>query len=174
MSVSERFAGREWAPVEYDERGMTRWGWMVRHPERLDLIGRVDVGAFTYIQAEAGVTIGNDAEIGAHCAIYSVSSIDGKRGPVYIGPGAKIGAHSVIMPGVIVGACAIVGAMSFVNRDVPPGALVYGVPARRSAISALAGIARMGAASEAGASGEAAAPREAIAARGDSRERLPD
>jgi acetyltransferase-like isoleucine patch superfamily enzyme len=43
---------------------------------------------------------------------------------------AFIGVHSVIMPGVTVGAGAIVGAGSVVTRDVPDGATVVGIPAR--------------------------------------------
>ena len=43
---------------------------------------------------------------------------------------AEIGAYSMIRAGVSVGAKATVGAMSFVNRDVPDDETVAGVPAR--------------------------------------------
>ena len=43
---------------------------------------------------------------------------------------AVIATHSVLMPGITVGEGALVGAMSLVNRDVPPETLVVGVPAR--------------------------------------------
>jgi len=108
----------------------TKWGWIVRCPERLELGEHTDIGAFTYIQAEEGVEIGYGAQLGAHCAVYSVSTIDGKRGKVTIGRGAGVGANSVVMPGVTIGDLATVGACSFVNRDVPAGATVYGCPAR--------------------------------------------
>ncbi|HUF08826.1 MAG TPA: DapH/DapD/GlmU-related protein [Rhodothermales bacterium] len=45
---------------------------------------------------------------------------------------AKIGANSTILPGVTVGANALVGAGSVVTRDVEPGAIVVGNPARRT------------------------------------------
>jgi acetyltransferase-like isoleucine patch superfamily enzyme len=44
--------------------------------------------------------------------------------------GAKIGANSTILPGVVVGENALVGAGSVVVRDVPDGAVVAGNPAR--------------------------------------------
>ena len=44
--------------------------------------------------------------------------------------GAKIGANSTILPGIVIGENALVGAGSVVVKDVPPGAVVIGNPAR--------------------------------------------
>lgn len=44
--------------------------------------------------------------------------------------GAKIGGGSVILPGVVIGENAIVGAGSVVTRNVPAGQTVVGNPAR--------------------------------------------
>jgi acetyltransferase-like isoleucine patch superfamily enzyme len=44
--------------------------------------------------------------------------------------GCRIGARARLMPGVEVGAGAVVSAGALVRRDVPPGAHVEGVPAR--------------------------------------------
>lgn len=49
---------------------------------------------------------------------------------VHVERGAIIGAGAVILPGVRVGARALVGAGAVVTRDVPPGAVVVGNPAR--------------------------------------------
>jgi acetyltransferase-like isoleucine patch superfamily enzyme len=54
---------------------------------------------------------------------------DSLVGPV-IKKGAKIGANSTILPGVVVGENALVGAGSVVAKDVPAGAVVVGNPAR--------------------------------------------
>lgn len=69
-------------------------------------------------------------QIGSHCSIYSVSTIDAKQGPVLLKKNCRIGSHSVVMPGVTIGINAVVGAFSFVNRDIPEGAVAYGVPVK--------------------------------------------
>jgi acetyltransferase-like isoleucine patch superfamily enzyme len=50
--------------------------------------------------------------------------------PVIIGYGADIGTNATILPGVHVGAHAIVGAGAVVTTDVPEYAVVAGVPAK--------------------------------------------
>ena len=54
---------------------------------------------------------------------------DSLAGPT-IRQGAKIGANVTLLPGVVIGEYALVGAGSVVVRDVPPGAVVAGNPAR--------------------------------------------
>ena len=44
--------------------------------------------------------------------------------------GASIGGGAVILPGLTIGALAMVGAGAVVTRDVPPGTVVLGNPAR--------------------------------------------
>lgn len=51
------------------------------------------------------------------------------KGPV-IESGARIGANSTILPGVIIGKDSLVGAGAVVTRNVPPGSVVVGNPAR--------------------------------------------
>ncbi len=51
--------------------------------------------------------------------------------PTLVKYGASIGAGSIIVCGVTIGAFALVGAGSVVTKDVPAHALVYGNPARQ-------------------------------------------
>lgn len=55
---------------------------------------------------------------------------DWEVSPILIQRGASIGAGAVILPGVTVGAFAMVGAGAVVTHDVPAHGLVYGNPAR--------------------------------------------
>jgi acetyltransferase-like isoleucine patch superfamily enzyme len=54
---------------------------------------------------------------------------DSLEGPV-IKKGAKIGANATLLPGVVIGENALVGAGSVVVSDVPDGGVVAGNPAR--------------------------------------------
>jgi acetyltransferase-like isoleucine patch superfamily enzyme len=126
--MSERFP--DWKPPEFDEKGMTKWQWKCQYHENLELEPLTDIGSFTYINARFGVEIQEGVEVGSHCSIYSHSTIDNKEGKVIIKKGAKIGSHSVVMPGVTIGENAVIGAFSFVNKDIPAGAVAFGVPVR--------------------------------------------
>ena len=84
------------------------------------------VAQFTVLEDDVflapGVSIANDPH--PFCAECTE-----ENGPV-IKRGARVGVNVTILPGVTIGEHALVGAGSVVSRDVPPGAVVYGNPAR--------------------------------------------
>lgn len=121
---------RNWKMPKFNKSGLTRWNWMCQYHQNLKLGKYNDIGAFSYINAHFGVEIEDEVQIGSHCSIYSHSTIDNKKGKVVIKKGAKIGAHTTIMPGVTIGENAIVGAYSFVKKDIPANSLAYGIPAK--------------------------------------------
>ena len=126
--MTNRFS--KWAPPKIKHGKPTKWNWLVLYPEGLKLGKNTDIGAYTLIVAKHGVEIGEDVQIGSHCSIYSYSTIDDKAGKVILKKNCRIGTHGSVMPGVTVGENSIVGAHSFVNKDVPANTVFAGVPAK--------------------------------------------
>lgn len=126
--MKKRF--EKWKPPKIKEGKLTKWNWMVQHKDKLKLGEKTDIGAFTYINAKHGVTIEDNVQVGSHCSIYSLSTIDNKFGEVIIKKNAKIGSHTVIMPGVIIGENSVIGAFSFVNKNIPNNVIAFGVPVK--------------------------------------------
>ena len=106
----------------------------------------VTVGAHTWIGPHVlldgsggGLAIGAWCSISAGVHVYthdtllrslSEGALARHTGPVRIGDACHVGAQSVIAAGVTVGTRCVIGANSFVNRDVPDRAVVGGSPAR--------------------------------------------
>jgi maltose O-acetyltransferase len=82
------------------------------------------------------ITIGDGATLapGVRILCHDASCVRRVGGtwvaPVTIGAGAFIGAEAVLMPGVTVGEGAVVAAGAVVTRDVVPGTIAAGVPAK--------------------------------------------
>lgn len=53
--------------------------------------------------------------------------------PTRVCHGASLGSGAVILCGITIGAGAMIGAGAVITKDVPPGAIVAGVPARQLA-----------------------------------------
>jgi len=126
--MKERF--KEWEYPKIEEGKLTKYNWMVQNKDGLKLGYKTDIGAFTYINAKNGVVIEDFVQIGSHCSLYSESTIDNKAGQINLKKNSKIGSHSLIMPGVTVGENAVIGAFSFVNRNVPDNVVAAGVPVK--------------------------------------------
>lgn len=128
MTVNNRF--KDWNYPQIVDGKLTKYLWIVKHVKNFQLGYRTDIGAFTYINAKNGVIIEDYVQIGSHCSIYSVSTIDNKEGRIILKKNCKIGSHSVIMPGVTIGENSVIGAFSFVNRDIPDNVMAFGIPVK--------------------------------------------
>jgi acetyltransferase-like isoleucine patch superfamily enzyme len=119
----------------------TKIGTFVEIQKGVRIGRRVKVSSHTFICE--GVTIEDECFIG-HGVMFTndkyprsanrdgslQTEADWAVVPTLIKRGASIGSNATILCGVTIGERAIVGAGSVVTKDVPPGAVVAGVPAR--------------------------------------------
>lgn len=93
------------------------------------------IGRRFFVDHGMGVVIGETAEVGDDVMLYHQvtlggrSTARGKRHPT-VEDGVTFGAGARVLGPVRVGAGAQIGANAVVVRDVPPGAVVVGVPGR--------------------------------------------
>lgn len=109
-------------------------------------IRKSNVGSYCYIGENSGL---NCVDMGNYCSVatgvrigdmehsvdyYStspwLSSIGRANERTTIGHDVWIGTQACIRQGVKIGTGAVIGAQSFVNKDVPPFAIVVGTPAK--------------------------------------------
>jgi len=126
--MKDRF--KKWKYPKIKEGKLTKYSWLVQNKKGLKLGYKTDIGAFCYINAKYGVVIEDFVQIGSHCSIYSFSTIDNKKGKVVLKNNCRIGGHSLVMPGVTVGENSIVGAFSFVNKNIPANVVAFGQPVK--------------------------------------------
>lgn len=77
-----------------------------------------------------GVHIGDETAVNFDAVILTHEAVNNRSLHTWIGARCQIGARSIVMPGVRIGDGSIVSPASVVMKDVPPGSLVAGNPAR--------------------------------------------
>lgn len=105
------------------------------------IIGDVKVGKNTWIgpnvilDGTGGLEIGDYVSISAGVQIYTHNTVDYSTSlggnpisvmPTTIGNGVYLGPNSVVQMGTTIGDMSVIGAMSFVNNDIPKGSKWYG------------------------------------------------
>ncbi|WP_343208620.1 DapH/DapD/GlmU-related protein [Anaerolentibacter hominis] len=101
-------------------------------------IGRhVFINCCCHFQDQGGIYIGDGTLIGSYVVLATINhgQNPAERGDnlpssIHIGRNVWIGSHATILPGVTIGDNSIIAAGAVVTRDVPPGMIVAGVPAK--------------------------------------------
>lgn len=122
-----------------DSRSKVEFGVYISNTSNLTMGTNVRINENVFIQS---ATIGNNVMIAPNVAILSsthrydrldipmVEQGDILGDPPIIEDDVWIGRSAIIKHGVTIGTGAIVGACSLVTKDVPPFAIVGGVPAK--------------------------------------------
>ena len=130
MDAEKKDRFSDWKYPEIKEGRPTKYNWVVQNVDGLKLGYKTDIGTFTYINAKFEVVIEDNVQIGSHCSIYSISTIDHSKGKVIIKKNCCIGSHTTILPNVTIGENSVIGAHSLVTSSIPDNVLAFGVPAK--------------------------------------------
>jgi maltose O-acetyltransferase len=120
-------------------------GTEIRPPFYCDYGYNTHVGARTFVNFGllaldvAAIRIGDDVQIGPYVQLLTPThplDSDARRAkweaaePIEVGDNVWLGGGVIVCPGVTIGADTVVGAGAVVTRDLPPGVLAVGAPAR--------------------------------------------
>jgi maltose O-acetyltransferase len=120
-------------------------GVSVRAPFHCDVGYHVTLGAHTFVNFGAvfldlaPITVGSHAQLGPYVQLltstHELAADRRQEGweralPITLGDNVWLGGGVIVCPGVTIGQDTVVGAGSVVTRDLPPGVLAVGNPAR--------------------------------------------
>lgn len=97
------------------------------------------IGPSTVLDGSGGLSIGRWCSISAGVHIYTHDSVawaltggraEYARAPTSIGDCCYLGPLTVVEKGVTIGHHCVIGAHSFINKDVPAFSIVWGTPGR--------------------------------------------
>ena len=108
----------------------------IRSPYRISIGCNCNINKHVVLDGRGGLTIGNNVDIAQDVCIwteehdYSSPDFKGVCSPVIIEDYVWIASRATVLPGVIIGRGAVVASGAVVTKNVPPLAIVGGIPAR--------------------------------------------
>jgi len=123
--------------IERDERTHIGLFNLIEVP-MLTMAQGAEIGNYNIIKGNGKVVMGENAVISDYCSILTTTrsayGMMGEHCPqeftdptdadIYIMDDAYIGAYSIVCPGVRIGEGAVIGAYSYIMKDVPPNTIV--------------------------------------------------
>ena len=132
-------------PILVDLLGSLGDGAFVKPPLYVDYGEHISIGARTFVNYNltaldvAPITIGADCQFGPNVQLLTPThpiepgprrdKLEAAK-PITIGDNVWLGGGVIVCPGVTIGADTVVGAGAVVTKDLPPGVLALGNPAR--------------------------------------------
>ncbi len=104
------------------------WNLTMRH--RACLGDGANAYTLAEIIIEEGATVAQEAYLCTGTHDFSSPALPLQTAPIHVGRDVFVGARALVLPGVSIGPRAIIGAAAVVTKDVPPGVIVAGNPAR--------------------------------------------
>ena len=104
--------------------------WHLVLEDRASLGSGSEVYNLARVRLRARCTVAQQAYLCAGTHDFSDPASPLIVGEIEVGEDAFVGARGFVLPGVVVGSGAVVGACAVVSRDVPPWAVVAGNPAK--------------------------------------------
>ena len=151
QEILERYNASSYAEQELRDRLLRELlkacgeGVHIRPPFRLEYGTGVSIGAGTFFNYDCLMLDVAPVAIGAACqvatrvqfltATHPLDPEPRRAGweradPIVVGDNVWLGGGAILCPGVTVGDDSVVGAGAVVTRDLPPGVVAAGVPAR--------------------------------------------
>lgn len=104
--------------------------WNVTLHDHACLGDRANVYSLGEIEIGARATVAQEAYLSTGSHDFNRAAMPLTTAKIDIGEDAFIGARAFVLPGVTIGARAVIGACSVVTRDVPPDVVAAGNPCR--------------------------------------------
>ena len=130
LFVLRAFGARLYGKPFVHQRARVQIPWNLTMHDRAALGDGANAYSLGPVEIGARATVAQEAYLCAGTHDFSLPNLPLQTAPVVVGEDAFVGARAFVMPGVTVGARAVVGAMSVVTRDVPPDAVAVGNPCR--------------------------------------------
>jgi|HubBroStandDraft_5_1064220.scaffolds.fasta_scaffold315333_1 acetyltransferase-like isoleucine patch superfamily enzyme len=111
-------------------------GVEVLSPKSLTIGSHTNIGRYVHLDSRGGLTIGDNVNISDEVAIWTAEhdiqspEFAMTKGPVVIGSRVWLCFRSIVLPGITLGEGCVVASGAVVTKDIPPFAVVAGVPAK--------------------------------------------
>jgi acetyltransferase-like isoleucine patch superfamily enzyme len=108
----------------------------IRAAENISIGAGTVVGLWSSLDGRRGITLGKNVNISSEVALWTLQhdhrhpDFGVTGGPIVVHDRAWLSFRATILPGVTIGEGAVVAAGAVVTHDVPPFAIVGGVPAK--------------------------------------------
>lgn len=120
--------------VMIDHHVYFKYPWLIQIGRDVSINRGVEF--YPGLLSRAQIRVGNEVRIAPNVKLHAAGhdpddpALTDAAAPICIGDGAWIGAGAIILPGVSIGNGAVVAAGAVVTRDVEPGNIVGGTPAK--------------------------------------------